>query len=144
TGANPETVLRDFLHHRMEEEPAAATEGEDAILPLLEPDSELFTTVVRGTLAFREDLDRMIANALSRDWTMERLEAVLRNILRAGAFELTQRREVPPKVAISEYVDVAHAFYAGAEPGLVNAVMDRIARVFRTDELEGGGGRAGD
>ena len=78
----------------------------------------------------------MIAGALSKEWSMERLEAVLRAILRAGAFELSTRTDIPPKVTISEFVDVAHAFYTGTEPKLVNAVLDRIARVVRAEDLK--------
>ncbi len=62
---------------------------------------------------------------------------MLRAILRAGAYELMFRRDVPVRVAISEYVDVAHSFYAGDEPGLVNAVLDRVARTARAGELDG-------
>jgi N utilization substance protein B len=72
---------------------------------------------------------------------LTRLETVLRAILRAGAYELTARPDVPARVAISEYLDVAHAFYAGKEPGLVNGVLDRLAHDLRPGDLgEGGDG----
>ena len=82
----------------------------------------------------------MITPALSAEWPLERLEAVLRAILRAGAYELFARADVPLKVVITEYVDIAHAFFEGKEPGLVNAVLDRIGRVLRTDEAGGNAG----
>lgn len=130
-GGTPETVLRDILQHGSDEAEGVASD-ESA---LVEPETDLLTSIVRGTLERQERLDGMIAGALSKDWPMERLEAVLRAVLRAGAFELSERPDVPPRVVISEYVDVAHAFYSGPEPGLVNAVLDRIARVVRAEEF---------
>lgn len=103
---------------------------------MAEPDGDIVALLVHGATAELALLDEMIGQALSRDWTVDRLEAVLRAILRAGAFELKARPQTPARVAISEYVDVAHAFYAGPEPGLVNAVMDRVARVLRPEEFE--------
>lgn len=142
-GVAPDSALRDVLDHGLTATaPQTVADDEREVdQPLVEPDSELFTAVVRGVLARRDDLDRMVGGALSRDWSVERLEEVLRAILRAGAFELACRPETPPRVAISEYVDIAHAFYSGSEPGLVNAVLDRIARVVRAEEFEGDGGR---
>lgn len=103
-------------------------------------DRGLFTQLVRGVTLKREELDRVVAASLSADWTVERLEIILRRILEAGAYELTERTDVPPRVAITEYVDVAHAFYSGAEPGLVNGVLDKLARKFRDQEMAAGRG----
>lgn len=110
--------------------------------PLAAPDGDLVAFLVTGATAEGEKLDEMIGHALARDWTVDRLEAVLRAILRAGSFEISARPQTPARVAISEYVDVAHAFYAGPEPGLVNAVLDRVARRLRPQEFEGKGGGA--
>ena len=71
---------------------------------------------------------RRIDAALAAGWPLKRIEAVLRAILRAGAYELMYRKDVPPRVVITEYVDVAHGFYGDDEPGLVNAVLDAVAR----------------
>ncbi len=145
---SPDAVLRDILQHGLGATTLHSVPDEydlderEIEMPLVEPDSQLLTGIVRGVLARCDDFDRMIAGALSRDWTPERLEAVLRAILRAGAWELATRTDIPPRVTISEYVDVAHAFYAGTEPGLVNAVLDRIAKVVRNEELSGGGDSA--
>jgi N utilization substance protein B len=65
---------------------------------------------------------------LSSDWPAERLELTVKAILRAGISELLARADIPPRATISEFVDVAHAFYPGAEPRMVNAVLDRVAR----------------
>jgi N utilization substance protein B len=98
-------------------------------------DRGLFQRIVRGVTARREELDRIVGAALTADWTVDRLEIILRRILEAGTYELTERTDVPPRVVITEYVDVAHAFYSGAEPGLVNGVLDRLAHKFRDAEM---------
>ena len=77
----------------------------------------------------------MIAAVLTEDWTIERLERLLLCILRAGAHELADRPDVPARVVISEYVDLADAFYGEKETGLVNGMLDRLARELRPDEL---------
>lgn len=128
TGVTAEQAMDEF-RQRLGDEPQSK---------LAEPDAELVTILVRGATVEGELLDEMIGHALSRDWTVDRLEAVLRAILRAGAFEMKARPQTPARVIISEFVDVAHAFYAGPEPGLVNAVMDKVARVLRPEEFEGG------
>lgn len=140
----PDRVLADFLDHGIGAKALTCPEGgEDDIgspeveRDLVRPDPLLFTSIFRGALARRADFDEMIAKSLSGDWTVERLEAVLRAILRAGACELADFPDVPVRVVISEYVDIAHAFYSGPEPGLVNAVLDRIARVVRAGEIGG-------
>lgn len=102
------------------------------------PDGDLVAFLVTGTTAETEPLDAVIGRSLARDWSVDRLEAVLRAILRAGAFEIKARPQTPARVAISEYVDVAHAFYAGPEPGLVNAVLDKVARELRPAEFGAG------
>lgn len=140
SGATPDQVLTDILQHgiaavALRSETDEFDEEREIEARLVEPDGELLTGIVRGTLARLAQIDDMVTGALSRDWTLERLEAVLRAILRAGAFELATRSDIPPKVTISEFVDIAHAFYTGPEPGLVNAVLDRIARVVRAEDL---------
>lgn len=104
---------------------------------LVDFDKGLFGALVTGVSAKREALDEIVGASLSNDWTVGRLELVLRRILEAGAFELTERTDIPPRVVITEYVDVAHAFYAGQEPGMVNGVLDKIARHFREGEMAG-------
>ncbi|HXE17347.1 MAG TPA: transcription antitermination factor NusB [Stellaceae bacterium] len=100
-------------------------------------DDWLLADIVRGTVANRDDLDSLLDEMLAPGWTLARLETVLRAVLRAGAYELLARLEVPARVAINEYVDIAHAFFAGKEPGLVNGVLDRVGRRLRPGELHG-------
>ena len=100
-------------------------------------ENALFRQILSGTVAEQRAVDRLVDDALATGWPLKRVEAVLRAILRAGAWELAFRRDVPLRVVISEYVDVAHRFYGGDEPGLVNAVLDAIARATRPAEGKG-------
>jgi N utilization substance protein B len=97
-------------------------------------DEAMLKDLVEGATERREDLDARIAGHLAEGWSFDRLEIVLRAILRAGAYEIVARPDVPLRVAINEWVDLAHAFYAGKEPGFVNGVLDRIGREARPDE----------
>lgn len=133
TGVGAEAALEEFRTREVDESQAQ----------LAEPDQALVSLLVLGATAQATEQDELIGGALSRDWTVERLETVLRAVLRVGVFELKARPETPARVVITEYVDVAHAFYAGTEPGLINAVLDRIARTLRPDEFAVGGGSSG-
>ncbi len=141
TGMSAGQALDEF-RRRQDEEPQGGM-AEEAQSGLAEPDGALVALLVEGATAEAALLDEMIGRSLSRDWTVDRLEAVLRAVMRAGAYEIKARPTTPARVAISEYVDVAHAFYAGSEPGLVNAVLDRIARVLRPEEFDREPGRDG-
>ena len=94
-----------------------------------------FRDVVGGVVREQRKLDPLIDAALSRGWPLKRIESVLRAVLRAGAYELDHRRDVPARVVVSEYADVASAFVDPDETGMVNAVLDQLARQMRGDEL---------
>ncbi len=94
-------------------------------------DAEHFRDLVKGVVAAQVGLDPKIDSALAEGWSLTRIDATLRAILRAGAYELSARPDVPFKTVISEYIDLAHAFFDGAEPGVVNGVLDRLARDYR-------------
>lgn len=130
-GGTPDNVILEFLQHRSE-----SMDGDDFIAPP-EADRALFADLVRGVHRTREDLDALVGACLDSGRSVERLEPLLRAILLAGAYELRSRPDVPMRVVISEYVDVADAFFEAKEPGLVNAVLDRAAHVLRPDELGG-------
>jgi len=98
-------------------------------------ENEFFRDLLGGVVREQRAIDQKVDAALAAGWPLKRIEAVLRAILRAGAYELLFRKDVPARVAISEYVDIAHSFYSEDEPGLVNAVLDAIARELRGDEL---------
>ncbi len=80
----------------------------------------------------RTVIDEILSGSLDTEWSLERLEVILRAILRAGVAELIMSTKTPTALLISDYVDVAHAFFGGKEPGLVNAVLDRVAKKVRT------------
>lgn len=134
TGASPDRVLREFVTHRIEPNP-----GDEAEETIGETDRELFAAIVRGASERRAELDEMVSSALAAGWSLERMDRVLRALLRAGAYELFARAETPARVAITEYVGVANAFYEGREPGFVNGVLDKLARVLRPEEMAGAG-----
>ena len=96
-----------------------------------------FRDVVRGVVDDQRRLDPMIDQALQKSWPLKRIEAVLRAALRAGAYELDHRRDVPARVVVSEYADVAAAFVERDETGMVNAVLDQLARALRAQEFAG-------
>jgi N utilization substance protein B len=124
---DPETVVREFARHRFGHEIDGDQYGE--------ADPVLFADIVRGATAGREELDASISTALTEEWPLGRLDAVLRAILRAGVYELLHRRDIPPRVSISEYTTVAHAFFSGKEPGLANGVLDKLGRTLRLAEM---------
>ncbi|HET7411307.1 MAG TPA: transcription antitermination factor NusB [Pararhizobium sp.] len=101
-------------------------------------DAAWFRSIVSGVVTGQRQLDPLIRSALPDEWPLSRLDSTLRAILRAGTYELGHRGDVPVAVIVSEYVDVAKAFYEEDEPKLVNAVLDRLARRIRAKE-EGGG-----
>ncbi|MBO0739644.1 MAG: transcription antitermination factor NusB [Alphaproteobacteria bacterium] len=126
-GVDPEAVLREFGRHRFGHD----IDGEQ----YREVDPALFSDIVRGVAADREYIDQVISSVLTEEWPLRRLDAVLRAILRAGAYELARHDDVPPRVSISEYTSLAHAFFSGKEPGLANGVLDRLGRNLRAAEM---------
>jgi transcription antitermination protein NusB len=108
-------------------------------------ENAFFRDILAGVVREQRPIDGKVDATLAAGWPLKRIEAVLRAILRAGAYELLYRKDVPARVVITEYVDVAHGFYGDDEPGLVNAVLDTIARDVRAGEFRDGERRsAGD
>jgi transcription antitermination protein NusB len=102
-----------------------------------------FRDIVEGVVRDQRRLDREIDETLAAGWPLKRVDAIVRAVLRAGSHELANRSDVPARVAITEYVDVAHAFVERDEAGMVNAVLDQIARHHRPAEFEQTRGTAG-
>lgn len=123
----PESVVREFAQHRLGREIDGERYGE--------ADRMLFADIVEGVAKDRDRLDVALSTVLAEEWPLMRLDAVLRAILRAGAYELASRHDVPPRVSIDEYTTIAHAFFSGKEPGFANGVLDRLARVLRPSEF---------
>ena len=102
----------------------------------LPAEAAFFRDIVGGVVREQGTLDPQIDAALARGWPLKRIETVLRAVLRAGAYELARRRDVPARVVASEYVDVAAAFVDKDETGMVNAVLDQLARQLRGEEFD--------
>lgn len=115
-----EDTLAQFSAHHLGQE----VEGEQ----YLPADADFFRQIVRGVIDSQLTIDPMIDKSLTPDWPVGRIDATLRAILRAAAFELIRRPDIPQKVVISEYLDIANAFFEDEVPGVVNAVLDAIAK----------------
>ena len=116
-------LLHEFHQHRL----GATIEDET----YEEAEQDFFDDVVTGADARRAEIDRLISARLAEGWSLERLDRPMRAILRAGAYELVARKDVPVASVITEYVDVAHAFYDKRESGFVNGLLDAIAKEVR-------------
>jgi N utilization substance protein B len=116
-------LLHEFHQHRL-----GATIEDVTYHPA---EQAFFDDLVTGTHARRAEIDVLIADRLASGWTMERLDKPMRQLLRAGSYELLARPDVPAATVISEYVDVAHAFYDKREAGFVNGLLDAIAKTAR-------------
>lgn len=119
-------VVAEYETHRLGQE----LDGEQ----YLKADASWFRSIVAGVVRDQTRLDPMIRGALMEDWPLSRLDTTLRAILRAGAFEICERKDVPIAVITTEYVEIAQAFFGDDEPKLVNAVLDRIAKHVRADQ----------
>ena len=122
--ATPLAMLLDEFHrHRL-----GAVIEEDQYA---EAETGFFDDVVKGVFARRSEIDTLLAGKLADGWKLERLDKAMLQVLRAGAWELLARADVPTATAISEYVDVAHAFFEPREAKFVNGVLDAVAKAAR-------------
>ena len=120
-------VIDDFKTHRLSPEAEEQT--------VAGGDIDHFTRVLGGVVRRQREIDPMVDQQLAAGWSLIRVNAILRAILRAAVFELMELADVPARVAISEYVNVAHAFFDGDEPKVINGVLDQLARKLRPGEL---------
>ena len=129
TGAGVAEVLREFETHRL----GAEIEGAQ----FREPDIDHFRALLQGVVERQRVIDRLTDDALVERWPLGKIDPTLRAIFRCGGFELLGMDSVPPRVAITEYVDVAKAFFTeGQEARFVNAVLDHMARATRPEAFE--------
>jgi len=117
------TLLHEFHQHRL----GATIDGVEYV----DAEVDFFDDLVKGAGARRAGLDALIAGKLAEGWSLARLDKPMKAILRAGAYELAARADVPAATVISEYVDVAKAFYDARESGFVNGLLDAIAKEVR-------------
>jgi len=127
-GAGLNEILAQFESHWLGRE----VEGEQ----YLPAEAAFFRDVVGGFVDAQRRLDPIIDEALAAGWPLKRIEAIVRAVLRAGAYELDKRADIPARVVVSEYVGVANAFVDREETGMVNAVLDQLARQFRVGEFD--------
>ena len=133
-GDNAETVIDQFVRHRLGAL-AGADDFEDGRIP--DAEVPLFASIVRGAVRQQDTIDAMLSEALPADWPLARIDPVLRALLRAAGGELAGGTGAPARVIINEYLDVVRGFLTGPEPGIANAVLDRLARLLRPGEFEG-------
>jgi N utilization substance protein B len=118
--SDAEEVLTEFIDHRLGGDPEV---GLGMVC-----DENFFKDIVRGVLHHQTDIDSKLSASLASGWTLRRVDSILRALMRAAAYELMGREDVPVKVVIDEYVELAKDFFDGEEPAFVNAVLDRLAR----------------
>ena len=128
TGIDLNEVVAEFQAHRFGQE----VEGDRYHTA----EGEFFQDLVDGVVREQRRLDPMLDQQLAEGWRLNRVDSILRALLRSAAFELTIRDDVPARVVINEYVDIAHAFFSGDEPKVVNGVLDRLARRERSAEFD--------
>jgi len=127
TGIDLTDVVAEFEAHRLGQE----VEGDQYFAA----EAAFFRDLVEGVVREQRQLDPLIDQQLAQGWRLNRVDSILRAVLRSGAFELSTRKDVPARVVITEYVDIAHAFFGEDEPKVVNGILDRLARTARPDEF---------
>jgi N utilization substance protein B len=127
-GTDLNGVIDEFVTLRF-----PAEEGDEAVKGA---DATFFADILRGVVRRQRDIDPLVDQQLATGWRLVRVDSILRAILRAGSFELLERADVPARVVINEYINVAHAFFDEDEPKVVNGILDRIARRLRAAEFE--------
>ena len=127
TGIDLNEVIAEFVEHRLGKE----IEGSQ----YCDAEAAFFRDLVEGVVREQLRIDPLIDKQLAEGWRLTRVDSILRAILRAGAYEILSRDDVPARVAISEYVDIAHAFFADEEPKVVNGILDRLGHRERPREF---------
>jgi N utilization substance protein B len=128
-GTDVEQVIEEFTERRFK---GADSESESK---LAGADPVFFADILKGVVRRQRDIDPLVDQTLAAGWRLVRVDSILRAILRAGVFELYERSDIPARVTINEYINVAHAFFEGDEPKVVNGVLDRIAHRLRASEF---------
>jgi N utilization substance protein B len=127
-GTDIDEVIEEFVSLRF------GQDGEDEVVRGADP--VFFSDILRGVIRRQREIDPMVDQALATGWRLVRVDSILRAILRAGVVELQERPDVPARVVINEYINVAHAFFDDEEPKVVNGILDRLAHRLRPAEFE--------
>ncbi len=129
SGRGVRDVIEEFIHHRFAP-PTIASDLVEGAAPI-EAEEGFFTDLLGGVVERQVEIDRTVNGTLAEGWRLDRLDSILRALLRVATFELMGKEDVPPKVIINEYVDIAHAFFEGEDVRFVNGALDTIARAIR-------------
>jgi transcription antitermination protein NusB len=127
TGIDLNEVIAEFEAHRLGKEIEGCQYAD------VEP--AFFRDLVEGVVREQLKIDPVIDKQLAEGWRLTRVDSILRAILRGGAYEILMRKDIPPRVVISEYVDIAHAFFGEEEPKVVNGILDRLAHRARPQDF---------
>lgn len=127
TGTDANQVIGEFLEYRLND--GSGDDGAD------ETDGPYFKDIVLGVVRTQRSIDPVLNEHLAEGWHLSRIDSILRAILRSAAYEITERTDVPAKVIINEYLDIAHAFFETEEPKVVNGILDKLARAQRASEF---------
>jgi len=136
TGNRPDLVIAEFIAHRLDR----SIDGERAG----PTDRAHFVALIQGVTRRLGDLDALVGDMLAEGWSLQRLGALLRALMRAAAFELVELEAVPARVVIDEYVERSRSFFSEREPSFVNGALDKLARRVRPAEFDGPAEHAGD
>lgn len=119
-------VVREFQNHRFgfSDEPG-----------MVQADEPFFEEIIEGVVLSQDAIDKKISSLLPEKWPLRRLDLTLRSLLRAGAYEMLRRPDIPALVIINEYVSIASDFFDGKEPGMVNGILDKIGKEVRSTEF---------
>lgn len=137
-GTDATDVIAQFMRVDVADGEAegGTSEERDALVNLEGADPTFFAEIVKGVVRRQREIDPLVDQQLRTGWRLVRVDSILRAILRGGVFELLERRDVPARVTINEYINIAKAFFEADEPKVVNGVLDRIAHKVRAKEFE--------
>ena len=122
-------VVLEFLEHRLNQDNSTIDLDHDNItIPI---DKNFFSTLVRGAVQEQDIIDEMITSCLAQGWALDRIESVIRSILRVAAFELKELKSIPAAVIINEYIDLTKSFYETKEASFVNGILDQLTKILR-------------
>ncbi len=131
-GADAVDVIEQFAQLRFVQAADAELQSDN---DLVGGDIKFFAAIVEGVVARQREIDPLVDKQLAEGWRLVRVDSILRAILRAGTYELMDRKDVPPRVVINEYINVGHAFFSEDEPRVINGVLDALCGILRGDEL---------
>jgi N utilization substance protein B len=136
-GTDLNDVIREFVAERIATQSTEAGEPEPEPSGIEGADQTFMAELLRGVVRRQREIDPLVDQQLAIGWRLARVDSILRAILRSAVFELMERPDVPARVVINEYIELARDFFDDEEPKVVNGVLDKLARKLRVKEFEG-------